>query len=192
MICTSKAEIDATLQVMEHNNGLCGPTTDTVHGEMFSNKVPSLVGSDPCHVLQPPCVHVLFSFLKHFSPRAPRQCRTTKPSHAISASPQAVCSAGQTLFLNSFILAPTPNTPTNVHGQHCADLQYPYSTHLVVLCASFTEMSLGLGTGTTFMTNEQILEVMHPQNPAVPFVYEKFATWGTSSSNDWDPFLDAS
>lgn len=41
------------------------------------------------------------------------------------------------------------------------------------------------------MTNERILEVMHPQNPAIPFVYEKFATWGTSGSNDWDPFLGA-
>ncbi|CAM9961289.1 unnamed protein product [Scytosiphon promiscuus] len=53
----------------------------------------------------------------------------------------------------------------------------------------FTEASLGFGTGRTFMTNERILELMHPKNPAMTYIYEDFAAWGTSGSDTWDPFL---
>lgn len=49
----------------------------------------------------------------------------------------------------------------------------------------FTENLLGLGTGKTFITNQQLLELMHPKNPQMPYVYESFAQWGNTDS--WDP-----
>ncbi|CAM9998005.1 unnamed protein product, partial [Ectocarpus fasciculatus] len=52
----------------------------------------------------------------------------------------------------------------------------------------FTEAVLGLGDGTAFMTNERLLELLHPSNPAVPYIYEDFAKWGTSDLEQWDPY----
>eukprot|EP00904_Undaria_pinnatifida_P001214 jgi/Undpi1/11093/HiC_scaffold_30.g13391.m1 len=48
----------------------------------------------------------------------------------------------------------------------------------------FTERSLGQGSGTTFLTNEDILRMAHPSNSKLPYVYSNFETWGTCT--DWN------
>lgn len=55
---------------------------------------------------------------------------------------------------------------------------------------TIAEKLLGLGHGTTFLTNKDILELMHPLNPQVPYIYENFAQWG--NTNTWDPCPECS
>ncbi|CAM9966345.1 unnamed protein product [Scytosiphon promiscuus] len=48
----------------------------------------------------------------------------------------------------------------------------------------FTEVMLGLGDGTELLTNANILELLYPSNPQLPYIYEGFGKWGTCT--DWD------
>eukprot|EP00752_Nemacystus_decipiens_P007679 g6864.t2 len=48
----------------------------------------------------------------------------------------------------------------------------------------FTEQAFGFGDGTEFLTNQQIIDLLSPSNPSLPYVYDKFDTWGSCS--DWD------
>ncbi|CAN0307687.1 unnamed protein product [Ectocarpus sp. 6 AP-2014] len=41
-----------------------------------------------------------------------------------------------------------------------------------------TERSLGLGPGTDYLTNQQLLELLYPSNPALPYVYTDLPRWG--------------
>lgn len=43
---------------------------------------------------------------------------------------------------------------------------------------------LGMGDSTELLTNAGILELLHPTNPKVPYLYEGFEKWGTCT--DWD------
>eukprot|EP00904_Undaria_pinnatifida_P001215 jgi/Undpi1/11094/HiC_scaffold_30.g13392.m1 len=52
----------------------------------------------------------------------------------------------------------------------------------------FTEKSLGQGSGTSFLTNEDILRIAHPSNSKLPYLYNNFDTWGTCT--DWNPCPD--
>ncbi|CAM9741455.1 unnamed protein product [Pylaiella littoralis] len=54
----------------------------------------------------------------------------------------------------------------------------------------FTEIMLGIGDGSELLTNEEIQQLLHPSNPAVPYLYEDFGTWGTCT--DWDPCPECS
>ncbi|CAN0296786.1 unnamed protein product [Pylaiella littoralis] len=54
----------------------------------------------------------------------------------------------------------------------------------------FTERMLGFGDGSEFLTNERLLELLHPLNPKVPYLYEGFEKWGTCT--DWDPCPECS
>ena len=47
-----------------------------------------------------------------------------------------------------------------------------------------TEKDFGFGDGTDFLTNQDIIDLLSPSNPALPYVYDKFDTWG--SCTDWD------
>lgn len=48
------------------------------------------------------------------------------------------------------------------------------------------ENSLGQGSGTTLLTNEDILRIADPStNPTMPYIYDNYNSWGTCS--DWDP-----
>ncbi|CAB1114279.1 TYR [Ectocarpus sp. CCAP 1310/34] len=49
----------------------------------------------------------------------------------------------------------------------------------------WTERMLGLGDGTELLTNSDLVEILHPSNPKLPYVYEGFNKWGTCT--DWDP-----
>eukprot|EP00903_Cladosiphon_okamuranus_P013048 g12172.t1 len=42
----------------------------------------------------------------------------------------------------------------------------------------FTENILGLGSGKTFLTNARLLELMHPSNPGLPYIFHNFNSWG--------------
>ncbi|CAM9521680.1 unnamed protein product [Ascophyllum nodosum] len=48
----------------------------------------------------------------------------------------------------------------------------------------FTESALGAGQGTEFLTNDDIMHVLHASNPRLPYVFEKFSKWGVT--DDWD------
>lgn len=48
-----------------------------------------------------------------------------------------------------------------------------------------TERMLGLGDGSELLTNADLVELLHPSNPKLPYVYEGFNKWGTCT--DWDP-----
>lgn len=48
-----------------------------------------------------------------------------------------------------------------------------------------SERMLGLGDGSNLLTNADLLEILDPQNPELPYLYEGFQKWGTCS--DWDP-----
>ncbi|CAM9833779.1 unnamed protein product [Ectocarpus sp. 12 AP-2014] len=41
-----------------------------------------------------------------------------------------------------------------------------------------TELALGLGPGEDYLTNQQLLELMYPSNPALPYVYNNLPRWG--------------
>lgn len=43
----------------------------------------------------------------------------------------------------------------------------------------------GLGDSTELLTNADILRLLDPANPNVPYLYEGFTKWGTCT--DWDP-----
>ena len=57
----------------------------------------------------------------------------------------------------------------------------PTTLDLLDRCA---ELMLGMGNGTRLLTNAEILELLHPSNPRVTYLYEGFQKWGTC--NDWD------
>ena len=46
------------------------------------------------------------------------------------------------------------------------------------------ESALGAGQGTEFLTNDDIMHVLHASNPRLPYVFEKFSKWGVT--DDWD------
>ncbi|CAM9438226.1 unnamed protein product, partial [Ectocarpus sp. 12 AP-2014] len=41
-----------------------------------------------------------------------------------------------------------------------------------------TELAIGLGPGEDYLTNQQLLELMYPSNPALPYVYNNLPRWG--------------
>lgn len=45
---------------------------------------------------------------------------------------------------------------------------------------------LGFGDDTNLLTNEQIQQMLHPSNPEMPYVYNKFDAWGTCENWDFD------
>eukprot|EP00904_Undaria_pinnatifida_P014260 jgi/Undpi1/9965/HiC_scaffold_28.g12419.m1 len=51
----------------------------------------------------------------------------------------------------------------------------------------FTEKDLGIGEGTEFLTNAQIMSFLHPSNPQLPFLYGTFEKWGTMDNWDFCP-----
>ncbi|CAM9782570.1 unnamed protein product [Ectocarpus sp. 12 AP-2014] len=51
----------------------------------------------------------------------------------------------------------------------------------------FTAQDLGMGAGTDLLTNRELMDILHPSNPRLPFVFEKFDTWGTAKSWDFCP-----
>ncbi|CAB1108753.1 unnamed protein product [Ectocarpus sp. CCAP 1310/34] len=40
------------------------------------------------------------------------------------------------------------------------------------------ELAIGLGPGEDFLTNQQLLELMYPSNPALPQIYNNLPRWG--------------
>eukprot|EP00903_Cladosiphon_okamuranus_P019564 g17994.t1 len=48
----------------------------------------------------------------------------------------------------------------------------------------FSERDLGMGTGTDFLTNRDLVSHLHASNPRLPYVFDNFAKWGTV--DDWD------
>lgn len=52
------------------------------------------------------------------------------------------------------------------------------------------ERDLGMGDGESVLTNRQIMDLIHPGNPKVPYVYNNFNAWGNVT--DWDPCVECS
>lgn len=48
----------------------------------------------------------------------------------------------------------------------------------------WSEESLGFGSGTDFLTNADLMLLLHASNPRLPYIYEKFDTWG--STKGWE------
>eukprot|EP00752_Nemacystus_decipiens_P008189 g7325.t1 len=46
----------------------------------------------------------------------------------------------------------------------------------------FTERYLGAGRSSEFLTNEDIWRIVNPHNRSLPYLYDKFETWGTCSN----------
>lgn len=49
-----------------------------------------------------------------------------------------------------------------------------------------TAYELGFGDDTTLLTNDQIQQMLHPSNPEMPYLYDKFGNWGTCDQWDFD------
>ncbi|CAN0323954.1 unnamed protein product [Pylaiella littoralis] len=47
----------------------------------------------------------------------------------------------------------------------------------------FTTELLGIGSGKSRLTNERLLELFHPSNAELPYVYEDFTSWGNTDVN---------
>jgi len=43
-----------------------------------------------------------------------------------------------------------------------------------------------LGDGTDFLTNQEIIDLLSPSNPKLPYAYDKFDTWGPCTGWDFD------
>lgn len=57
-----------------------------------------------------------------------------------------------------------------------------------VLCCAvflfcFAEEMLGLSESKALVTNERLLELMHPSNPGLPYIYEDFSNWGNTATD---------
>ncbi|CAM9793594.1 unnamed protein product [Ectocarpus sp. 12 AP-2014] len=48
----------------------------------------------------------------------------------------------------------------------------------------FTERDFGFGDGDEPLTNQEIIDFLFPTNPRLPYVYDKFDSWGACT--DWD------
>ncbi|CAB1103907.1 TYR [Ectocarpus sp. CCAP 1310/34] len=48
----------------------------------------------------------------------------------------------------------------------------------------FTERDFGFGDGDEPLTNQEIIDFLFPTNPRLPYVYDKFDSWGVCT--DWD------
>ena len=46
------------------------------------------------------------------------------------------------------------------------------------------ERDLGMGTGTAYLTNKELVSFLHASNPRLPYVFDNFAKWGTV--DDWN------
>lgn len=47
----------------------------------------------------------------------------------------------------------------------------------------WAEEMLGLGHSNELVTNERLLELMHPSNPGLPYIYEDFINWGNTATD---------
>lgn len=47
----------------------------------------------------------------------------------------------------------------------------------------FAAELLGIGSGKSRLTNERLLELFHPSNAGLPYVYEDFTSWGNTDVN---------
>eukprot|EP00752_Nemacystus_decipiens_P002661 g2489.t1 len=50
----------------------------------------------------------------------------------------------------------------------------------------FTEREFGFGDGTDFLTNQEIIDLLSPANPKLPYAYDKFDTWGPCTGWDFE------
>ncbi len=63
-------------------------------------------------------------------------------------------------------------------------LPYPTLTrHSLLPSPSNAEKLLGIGNGTSFLTNERLLELMDPTNPEMPYVFTDFSRWGNTETD---------
>lgn len=47
-----------------------------------------------------------------------------------------------------------------------------------------SERDFGFGDSDELLTNQEIIDLLFPTNPKLPYVYDKFDSWG--SCTDWD------
>lgn len=59
------------------------------------------------------------------------------------------------------------------------------SLHLTPSSPAYPEQMLGLGDNPEKLTNAEVIVLLDPSNPKVPYLYEGFEKWGTCT--DWDP-----
>lgn len=93
------------------------------------------------------------------------------------------------LFCSLLFFSRKSNLPgmcVQLFGHTCVHIFNNFVLLVFLLClfvyllifAFFAETLLGMGPGKTNFNNERLLELLHPSNAGLPYIYEDFSSWG--------------